>query len=229
MRSLDSAPSCSRRAALGLIRDCSSFESKGSDRNTALDAIKTIYAARLAVCELNDAGLLTPAPCHTLFHEGCSSQAAGGCVKSLEARPQSWTSFSNNRQNALTICQATRAESDHEHFLSMFRAAVDNNQASEAALREQIEFSRKQLARQEALVSDIDAFSRTMFDEMQGALQGLERTLAEFVQMQSQVGEAQGQYALDLARLVSINKDAMESNFEASCITWPLGMCQLTA
>jgi hypothetical protein len=145
LTSIQSSPSCTRLAASNLISSCQSFTgpSKDTDRSTpdseaALDDLKSIYAARLALCELVGAGTPVPSMCAPLIpsdqakskrgfraflkqeskQSGATEtdrgiirgQQLGQCLKSLESRPQWWTSYSNNRQNAVVMCHAARAQ-----------------------------------------------------------------------------------------------------------------------
>lgn len=108
------------------------------DSEAALDDLKSTYAARLAVCELVGAGTAVPSFCAPLMpsdqakskrgfraflkqgsgqrpatemnHDHIKGQQLGQCLKSLESRPQWWTSYSNNRQNAVVMCHAARAQ-----------------------------------------------------------------------------------------------------------------------
>jgi hypothetical protein len=45
-----------------------------------------------------------------LGYDDIKGQQLGQCLKSLESRPQWWTSYSNNRQNAVVMCQAARGQ-----------------------------------------------------------------------------------------------------------------------
>lgn len=100
-----------------------------------LDEVRSEYAARLAMCELSGAKATLPTPCLALLpsRSRCgkkgrlnvmgflghkesenlcltqvSEQEMKACLRSLESRPQWWTSYSNARQNAVIICQASR-------------------------------------------------------------------------------------------------------------------------
>ncbi|KAF2830659.1 hypothetical protein CC86DRAFT_463919 [Ophiobolus disseminans] len=115
-----------------------------------LDNIKTEYAAKLAVCELLSAQPSNPTPpanCDILVP---TSRACGKgstwwysrpeatmndkqcypefkeyqyvqCLKSLQSSPQYWTSFSNARQNAVVMCQASRDAIERENHLETFK------------------------------------------------------------------------------------------------------------
>lgn len=112
-----------------------------------LDNVKTEYAAKLAICELLSAqplsNALPPHHCDILVPsiQACNkgrwwpqSQISPGkqcypeyreqqynqCLKTLQSSPQYWTSFSNARQNAVVMCQASRDAIERENHLEMF-------------------------------------------------------------------------------------------------------------
>ena len=113
-----------------------------------LDNVKTEYAAKLAVCELLSAqppsNAIPPLHCDILVpsSRACSksgwwSQAPtqsdkqcypeykeyqySQCLKTLQSSPQYWTSFSNARQNAVVMCQASRDAIERETHLEVFK------------------------------------------------------------------------------------------------------------
>jgi hypothetical protein len=113
-----------------------------------LDNVKTEYAAKLAVCELLSAQPLNnavpPLHCDILVPSsracnkgGWWSQAPTNtdkhcypehkeyqysqCLKTLQSSPQYWTSFSNARQNAMVMCQASRDAIERENHLEIFK------------------------------------------------------------------------------------------------------------
>lgn len=118
--SMQSAPSCNRLAASNLLTSCKSIEGPSADLENAIDDIKSVYAAQLAVCELQSAGALTPPQCALIIPTARDNQTKpyhkvdthhlGQCLRSLESRPQWWTSYSNNKQNAVVMCRAARVE-----------------------------------------------------------------------------------------------------------------------
>lgn len=142
INNLESAPSCHRLAAKDLLHTCQSIEvSDDSQPQATLDAIKSIYAARLAICELTGAEAAVPPTCLNLTPQrpqkygvacvfskaGCgkksrdpaassfsevSQRELRTCLSALESRPQWWTSYSNARQNAVFMCNAARTEAE---------------------------------------------------------------------------------------------------------------------
>lgn len=147
LNSMQASPSCNRLAALTLLNSCQTIEGSAHDHEGSLDDIKSTYAAQLAICEISSTGLTIPPECESLnltnekgrirgfdehSNEGRvkpSSRKKIGkrhlsqCLRSLESRPQWWTSYSNSRQNAVIVCQAARADIDRgilNSFLSNF-------------------------------------------------------------------------------------------------------------
>ncbi|KAL1794516.1 hypothetical protein ACET3X_007937 [Alternaria dauci] len=114
-----------------------------------LDNVKTEYAAKLAVCELLSAQPVNPTPppdCDILVPASRHCGKGGSwwharpevpsdkqcypefkdyyytkCLKSLQSTPQYWTSFSNARQNAVVMCQASRDAIERENHLEIFK------------------------------------------------------------------------------------------------------------
>lgn len=157
LESMKSSPSCSRIAAMKLVTSCqglASSESRGgADVAKTLDQVKSIYAARLALCELSGAGASIPPSCSSIqiasekvhnqssmelvdIPDDFSAVALERCLSGLESRPQWWTSYSNSRQNAIVICQAARIEIEKEELLSLHQSLAKNTVNVNSALRD---------------------------------------------------------------------------------------------
>ncbi|KAJ5993601.1 hypothetical protein N7451_009325 [Penicillium sp. IBT 35674x] len=149
---MKSSPSCHRIAATKLVSSCQEMggkEAKTREQYEALDQTRSVYAARLAICELEGAGSSTPTQCLPLtvspveaklrFNFMAKAKQSDSnaaeypkevlefCLRTLESRPQWWTSYSNNRQNAMVICQAARMETEKDELLNLHRSIVDSN------------------------------------------------------------------------------------------------------
>lgn len=132
--SMQSAPSCNRLAASTLLDSCQSIEASTPGAESSLEGVRSVYAVRLAMCEIDSAGSAVPSQCKPFRSVNAQSgqRGRGGmgvnengrsfsaneiehrslvqCLQSLESRPQWWTSYSNSRQNAVVMCQAVRAD-----------------------------------------------------------------------------------------------------------------------
>ena len=112
-----------------------------------------IYAARLAVCELNNARAYVPSACQVFVptvkttrksswagyltgnkpsqprqqypqYDEVTEEHLGQCLKALEERPQTWTSYSNSKQNAAVMCHAMRGEVEREREIHLHKILV---------------------------------------------------------------------------------------------------------
>lgn len=135
MSSVQSLPTCNKIASAGLMNSCSELDRTASSKSglsldDMLEQSKSIYAARLAICELSDAFAPIPKEC-TAFaptkssyflrsilpgrrpeyptYDAETAKHLNRCLKSLSRFPQSWTSYSNAKQNAVIMCRAMRA------------------------------------------------------------------------------------------------------------------------
>jgi hypothetical protein len=161
-----------------------------------LDGVKTEYAAKLAVCELLSAQPVNPLPppyCDILVPSSRHCGKGGSwwyarpeafndkqcyqdfkdyqytqCLKSLQSTPQFWTSFSNARQNAVVMCQASRDAIERENHLEIFKnltqvlgGVTANMQKTteeyETLIREQRQYSEEARDSHQQLKEDIQA------------------------------------------------------------------------
>lgn len=129
-------PPCNKIATSMLMNSCSSPLETTSN---VFDSLGTLYGTRLAVCELYNAGADIPTACVTFVpalelvrkvtinglpgavndprmsynsYDAQTTAASKRCTHALFQTPQSWTSFSNSKQNSMAICQAMRVEID---------------------------------------------------------------------------------------------------------------------
>lgn len=146
-----------------------------------LDNVKTEYAAKLAVCELLSAQPYNPTPppnCEMLVPTSKACGRGGTwwysrpetsmndkqcypeikeyqyaqCLKTLQSSPQYWTSFSNARQNAVVMCQASRDAIERENHLETFKNLTQVMGAISSAMKKSTE-------EYEALIKDQNQFA----------------------------------------------------------------------
>ena len=133
---IQASPSCHRLAASSLLNSCQSLDVPQNQAEESIEDVRSQYAAQLATCEISSAGSAVPHNCRPLvpsahFTSAKAPRASGRatpaltshqkrqlclCLKTLESRPQWWTSYSNNRQNAATMCQAVRVDIERGKF-----------------------------------------------------------------------------------------------------------------
>lgn len=144
---VQSAPTCNQLAAYQLLTSCKSFEvsADGTETPILLERVKNLYAARLAVCELQSAHAKIPAPCKDVMsislsdlaseeqprlnrlwygRDGVDAKVLQPCLTALHDRSTSWTSYSNNRAQAITMCHAIRDHLEREQTADTHRKLV---------------------------------------------------------------------------------------------------------
>ena len=130
MKSVQKSPSCNQEAAAVLMNSCQSLEGSEHDAEGSTEDFRSIYAAQLAICEIGSANSLKP-QCDSLTAtvkgkskaaESIRKDQLSRCLHSLQSRPQWWTSYSNNRQNAAVLCQATRIDIEKGKSLEASRS-----------------------------------------------------------------------------------------------------------
>ena len=143
MHKVEKLPSCQKLASQALLNTCSELDhatSLATDKgiDVMLERSKSIYATRLAICELMDANANIPPSCSPFRpieqaskYNGFRGFIVNGrftkptaprsfddsgdldhCSASLSSNPVWWTSYSNARQNAVLLCHSMRAELD---------------------------------------------------------------------------------------------------------------------
>lgn len=122
LSSMQGSPSCNRLAASTLLDSCHTVDGSKQDAEDSLEDMRSVYAAQLAICEIVSAGSVVPQACTSLevspdknIHQTSGYRHVRRdqlalCLQSLESKPQSWTSYSNSKQNAMVMCQAARVD-----------------------------------------------------------------------------------------------------------------------
>ncbi|KAI9781748.1 MAG: hypothetical protein M1839_005741 [Geoglossum umbratile] len=206
LTSLESSPSCNRLATSTLINSCQTLDGplegtaqESENPEAFLDNVKSIYAVRLAVCELAEAGASVPVPCSpmmpkkparkhhgfkgylsrngqskngngkTVGHDDVSSVQLSHCLKSLESRPQWWTSYSNGRQNAIVICKAVRIDIEKDDLLSLHKSMAGVTSNLSSTLLGVLHESRTWLADQRAFSEATQKFQAQVLRDLEGA------------------------------------------------------------
>ena len=123
--------------------------------NATLGEEKTLYAARLAVCELSDSKVPVPKQCTSFIptrettkktgwfgylpvpgvwksivrypdYEQATKRDRDACVQALYASNQAWHSYSNAGQDAVKLCHAVRGDIEKDQELQMYRGLTEN-------------------------------------------------------------------------------------------------------
>lgn len=144
VQSVKNLPSCYKVASAALLNSCSELDQSSKPDTehgigTMLEKAKSIYATRLAICELLETNVPIPQSCspfkpteHTgrmtgfripftrsknsapnaqyQDYDDTTEKYLGRCTADLSLRPQWWTTYSNAKQSALFMCHAMRAQ-----------------------------------------------------------------------------------------------------------------------
>ncbi|EFR04860.1 hypothetical protein MGYG_07863 [Nannizzia gypsea CBS 118893] len=195
LRLLDSmqhAPSCNQRAAASLITSCQTLSADTSERrhftHSDLDHVKSLYAARLAICEITGAGAAMPEKCLDAFpsyndwkpqykdktqrfqvtdeEKSIPAVLLEPCLRSLESKPQWWTSYSNSRQNAAVMCHAARFEIEKEELLYRHRVLTEVTSGLNNHLNLTLENSYTQTKQHCEFLQVVDTMRRNLLRDL---------------------------------------------------------------
>ncbi|KAI9818845.1 MAG: hypothetical protein M1827_007666 [Pycnora praestabilis] len=213
LTSLESSPSCTRLATVTLLTSCQALTAPQKDAEGSsagpeafLDEVRSIYAARLAVCELLGAHAGIPSECSPLMplepanskrrfqrlwsqskrlaedsgnrmtYGEVKKQEFARCLKSLESRPQWWTSYSNSRQNAVMMCQAARNEIEKGgsmiriyELLDLHKAMAGVTTDLSSTLATTLRNANAHLVEQKAFAEAVGVFRSQLIHDLEGA------------------------------------------------------------
>lgn len=171
----ETLPSCSKFATSALFHSCQSLEGSithdsplpaGSD--LLIEEESGIYAARLAVCELQGADFVVPTACRSFipiqdhkrkrmvrgwltaaspskpmtvheFYDDVTEANLKQCRQALGSSSQAWTSYSNNRQNAVAMCHAMQSAVEQDESRHIAKILTHTAAATSESLQEAYE------------------------------------------------------------------------------------------
>ena len=219
---VQSAPSCNQLAAYQLLTSCKSLEvgADGTETPVLLERVKNLFAARLAVCELQSAHAVIPAQCKDIMSISLNDLASEDqprlnrlwyakdcvhakvlqpCLKALHDKSTSWTSYSNNRAQAITMCHAIRDHLEREQTADTHRKLV------------------KVVSKMTDETSDV---SRVLAETQQRhtanhlEVQGLFETFIEEIHGEMQVFSDKGVEVVDLLSNVTLSIASLKSDLQ---------------
>lgn len=128
---------CHQAAAAQLLITCKAAgrDSKlGPGKHEFLERTKSTYAVRVAVCETGEGRAAVPPACRLVLNvpqrlqgdlEVVNSKTLASCLESLMAEHYYWTSYSNNGQEANTLCQAGSLEASRLDALRSYQKLAE--------------------------------------------------------------------------------------------------------
>ncbi|KAI9854919.1 MAG: hypothetical protein M1813_000642 [Trichoglossum hirsutum] len=102
-------------------------------------------------------------------YDNVSQRQLSHCLRSLESKPQSWTSYSNGRQNAFAICRAVRTEIEKDELLALHKEMTGVTSILSSTLSKVLDESGTRLTNQQT-------FSRAVQRLQTQVLRDLENT-----------------------------------------------------
>lgn len=194
LESINSSSSCNKLAAAKLVTSCKSIGHNpqtptDSDTYLALEYVRSLYAARLAICEISGAGISIPLPCQPMNVSPAPKKARFSfytknnpvisdddpvrreglepCLKSLESRPQWWTSYSNSKQNAMVICHASRSEIEKEDILATYNTILQSSTKLSDGILEALRVAVEESAKGRAFMRSTELLRNEALREME--------------------------------------------------------------
>ncbi|GKZ81696.1 hypothetical protein AnigIFM56816_006218 [Aspergillus niger] len=89
------------------------------------------------------------------------------CLRSLESRPQWWTSYSNSRQNAVVICQAARFENEREEIIALHRSIIEGSIKLDRGLQEALKEAAAGSFRYKEFIHAVEDMRSKLVDSME--------------------------------------------------------------
>ncbi|KAL4795093.1 hypothetical protein BDV19DRAFT_389496 [Aspergillus venezuelensis] len=245
--SINSSSSCNKLAAAKLVTSCESIgrnPERPRDRDTYLELehVRSLYAARLALCELGGAGITIPPSCQpvnvsppqrkvyfglyttnspaTTMTDTLPKDDLAPCLKSLESRPQSWTSYSNSRQNAMVICQASRYEIDKDDLLQTYKIIAESSTKLNNGLYEALRMAAEESAKSRAFLKSVDLLRKETLLQMEESTSSLVARVSQTLETRLTAAFETVFSALSSVHigLSSLRKDVQGSSQEAESL-----------
>ncbi|EGD99210.1 hypothetical protein TESG_06649 [Trichophyton tonsurans CBS 112818] len=246
LESMQHAPSCNQRAVASLITSCQALSPETSERrhytHSDLDHVKSLYAARLAVCEITGTGAAIPEKCLDTFpsHNGRRPQYQDSfqgfqvveekrnipaavlepCLRSLESKPQWWTSYSNSRQNAAVMCHAARFDIEKEELLNHYRSLTEVTSGLNMHLNRSVEDSYTQAQQHREFIRSIDTLRQSLLRDLRRDSNSIQNQLTELLSgtkdmFRNANGEFQGFIETTLTETATLAKQIKSSILSA--------------
>lgn len=232
LETLEGKPVCHQVATHQLITSCQSITEDTLNPRPSLDDLektKSIFAARLALCELAQANANSPSQCKPLLaisldayewtaktlsqvsvSEQVSSTDLRACLQALQAKAQSWTSYSNSRQHAAVICDVSRSEIMKGEALNLFHLLTGLGSQTMQALHDALQRATSQ--QEEAHIAFAEALTDLHAAQLQDVARihdankaVIEETGSQAIQAAHRTGEvigSVGMAAVNLKQLI---------------------------
>jgi Tht1-like nuclear fusion protein len=230
----DNKPACHKAATRLLIVSCKSTKEDVTNPRPSIENLentKSIFAARLAICELRDAGVSTPSQCIpiTTVSGDLPGKISGGdlraCLKALESKPQSWTSYSNNRQGSVAICAFSRADMMKDEELERLRLLTTVGYGVSQALADAL---LRATSQQEAEIAFAQALKTLHAEQLRDLAKAYQESKAHLKESSTQLNKAVS-HVSDTIHLAGIAAADLKQLVEAIFLSAATGGAELAS
>ena len=227
LASMEVSSTCKRAATLRLLDTCENLQTGSQDDD--LENVQNLYAAHLAICELEGAARKIPQQCRlqlpsnpdelarVLNSEGKAHLKA--CISSLHSQSQSWTSYSNNRRDAYIWCKVMRPGFDQgsnvnfflcrslltmiDEYAKSLKEVISANSEISKALNDYLTHNKRRMQEQWSFMEDISVFKEQLARDLAASSKDLAET---FAWLTTEASGATQKLMSDLAASVSDTK-----------------------
>ncbi|RAK90156.1 nuclear membrane fusion protein Kar5 [Aspergillus costaricaensis CBS 115574] len=112
-------------------------------------------------------GLSTGYKTHFNTAETVAKGQLESCLRSLESRPQWWTSYSNSRQNAVVICQAARFENEREEIIELHRSIIEGTIKLDHGLQEALKVAATGISQYKEFLQSVEVMRSKLVVSME--------------------------------------------------------------
>ncbi|KAJ6049746.1 hypothetical protein N7460_002817 [Penicillium canescens] len=179
--SLNSSPSCNRIAATRLVVSCQAFS--GGKDGTHADSPETMDLVRDGVTppQKSRFGFVSRHKSSDNVSDKMPREVLEDCLRAIESRPQWWTSYSNSRQNALVICQASRVETEKEELLDLHRSIAKGSLKLNSGIRDALRDAVAQSEQQQLFMEAVQVLQEKIVMDMEQTDSLFQRTFGNFL------------------------------------------------
>ena len=103
------------------------------------------------------------------------------CLKALESRPQWWTSYSNSRQNAMVICQASRIEVEKEELLELHRSILRSSIKLDEGFHQALRNAAMEASQHEAFIQAVQSLQEKFVTDMEASQSFFQKAFESFL------------------------------------------------
>ena len=211
---MQTSSTCKRIATIKILTTCENLRIDSDDIDEDLETVQNLYAAHLAICELEGASTKLTQHCRLPLPSNAEdipqvleSQRRDDlrvCIAALQSKPQWWTSYSNNRRDAYFLCKAMRPGFDNGNL----HPGHPRDFFANAVADDYVKSLKNVVHTNDEIDKALRAFLQDIFSKNHEHLQFLKQVDAFHVQMARDLTSSAKEVSSILAWLVNRTNDA---------------------